>query len=93
MHFINLQQEWKKYDIMPIYKRNEEEGPLNYRPVSLTSIVCKICEKLEKQWTAYLEREGILRDKQLGFRNGRSRVTNVLSLYSRMVDITQERNG
>ena len=40
----------KRADIMPIYKNENKEEPLNYRPVSLTSIVCKICEKvIQKQ--------------------------------------------
>ena len=46
---------------MPIFKNENKEEPLNYRPVSLTSIICKICEKvIKKQWTKYLEREGII---------------------------------
>ena len=35
-------KEWKRADIMPIYKNGNTEEMLNYRPVSLTSIVCKI---------------------------------------------------
>ena len=49
-------QEWKRADIMPIYKNENKEEPLNYRPVSLTSKVCKICEKVKKQWIEYFER-------------------------------------
>ena len=71
-------KEWKRADIMPIFKNGNKEKPLNYRPVSLTSIVCKICEKvIKKQSTDYLEREGIS-DRQFGFRTGRSCVTNLL---------------
>ena len=63
---------------MPIYKNGNKEKTLNYRPVSLTSIVCKICEKvIKKQWIEYLEREGIITDRQFGFRTGRSCVTCV----------------
>ena len=76
-------QEWKRANIMPIYKNGNKEEPLDYRPVSLTSIVCKICEKvIKKQWTDYLERRGIITDKQFGFRTGRSCVTNLFSFYS-----------
>ena len=52
-------KEWKRADIMPIYKNGNKEEP----PVSLTSIVCKICEVIKKQWTDYLEREGIISDR------------------------------
>ena len=33
---------------MPIFSNGNTEKPLNYRPVSLTSIVCMICEKIIK---------------------------------------------
>ena len=49
-------KEWRRADIMPIYRNGNKEEPLNYRPVSLTSIVCKIREKvIKKQWTDYSE--------------------------------------
>ena len=39
----------KRVDIMPIYNNGNKEEPLNYRPVSLTNIVCKICEEVIKK--------------------------------------------
>ncbi len=60
----------------------------------MTSIVCKICEKvIKKQWTKFLEKQNIITEKQYGFREKRSCVTNLLSFYSRVTDITQEREG
>ena len=57
---------------MFIYKNGNNKELLNYRPVSLTSIICKICEKVIKRpWTEYLEREGIITDRQFGFRTRR----------------------
>ena len=50
--------EWKRAEIIPIYKSGNKDEPLNYRPVSLTSIICKVCEKIiKKQRTRYLEKE------------------------------------
>ena len=40
--------DWKRADIVPIFKGGNKEEPLNYRPVSLTSVVVKICEKIIK---------------------------------------------
>ncbi len=34
--------DWKRANIVPIYKGGSKEDPLNYRPVSLTSIVAKM---------------------------------------------------
>ena len=55
-------KEGKRADIMPIYKNGNKEEPLHYRPVLLTSIVCKLCEKvIKKQWTDYLETRNNIR--------------------------------
>ena len=86
--------EWKRAEVVPIYKSGGKEEPLNYRPVSLTSVVSKICEKvIKKHWTKFLEDHKLISDSQFGFRKGRSCVTNLLSFYSRVVDILQERDG
>ena len=100
-HIINhslekgrLPKEWKRADITPIYKGGEKEDPLNYRPVSLTSIVCKLCEKvIRKRWTSFLEKKEMLTKKQFGFREGSSYTANLLSFYSRVTDVFQERDG
>ena len=87
-------REWKRAEIVPIYKSGRKEEPLNYRPVSLTSVICKICERIiKKHWTDFLEEHKIIGDSQFGFRKQRSCVTNLLSFYSRVVDVIQEREG
>ena len=35
---------WKKAEVRPIFKKGSKTSPGNYRPVSLTSIVCKLYE-------------------------------------------------
>ncbi len=39
-----LPSEWKQSEVRPIFKKGCKETPGNYRPVSLTAIVCKIFE-------------------------------------------------
>ena len=86
--------EWKRANIVPIYKSGNKEDPMNYRPVSLTSIVCKLCETVIKnQWTEYLERNNVISGRQFGFQKGKSCVTNLICFYSRVIDIIQERDG
>ena len=68
--------------------------PLNYRPVSLTSVVSKLCETIVKnRWVQYLEQENIITECQFGFRKERSCLTNLLCFYSRVIDGLQERDG
>ncbi len=47
---------------------------------------------IEKQWTKFLE-QNMITEKQYGFRQKHFCVTNLLSFYSRVTDITQEREG
>ena len=85
---------WKWANIVPLYKKGSKENPLNYRPVSLTSVVSKILERLiRKQWVDYLEENELVTQKQFGFRKGRSCVTNLLSFYTRVSESIQERDG
>lgn len=41
-----LPRQWKDAIICPIYKKSEKRNPANYRPVSLTSIICKTLERV-----------------------------------------------
>ena len=86
--------EWKRANIVPIYKGGDSENALNYRPVSLISLVAKICENIIRtKWIVHLERNKLITPRQFGFREGTSCVTNLLSFYSRVIDIVQEREG
>ena len=38
--------EWKEANITPLLKKGSRNKPDNYRPVSLTSVVCKLLETL-----------------------------------------------
>ena len=40
-------EDWKTAIVTPIFKnKGDKKQPCNYRPVSLTSVICKICESL-----------------------------------------------
>ena len=38
--------DWKMANIVPIFKKGSKSSPSNYRPISLTSICCKILEHI-----------------------------------------------
>ena len=41
--------DWKKAKITPIFKKGARNNPANYRPISLTSVICKLMETFVKK--------------------------------------------
>nr|VZI40999.1 unnamed protein product [Spirometra erinaceieuropaei] len=74
-----LPPEWKAAWISPIHKNGSRASANNYRPVSLTSICCKVMERIiKRELMRFLEQNHLLCDAQHGFRRGRSCLTNLL---------------
>ena len=40
--------EWEDANIKPLFKKGSRNKSENYRPVSLTSVICKLLERLIK---------------------------------------------
>ena len=65
--------------IAPLHKKGSKALPVNYRPVSLTSHIIKIYERvLRKRLVAHLESNNLLCNQQHGFRSGHSCLTQLL---------------
>jgi hypothetical protein len=74
-----LPQDWKSAIISPIYKGGPKHSANSFRPISLTSICCKIMERLlKRQITNFLESNNLFTDAQHGFRRNRSCLTNLI---------------
>ena len=62
--------DWKLADVSPIFKKGAKNLAENYRPISLTSIACRILEKIIKNNIInHLTQEKLLSSKQHGFVN------------------------
>jgi len=48
--------DWEKANVTAIFKKGDETSPCNYRPVSLTSQVCKILESIVKSHVRSLKK-------------------------------------
>jgi hypothetical protein len=69
----------KNQYITPIYKKGNRTDPANYRPVSITSHLIKIFERvLRNSLVSHLEDNGLLSGKQHGFRKKRSCLTQLI---------------
>ena len=73
--------------IAPIYKKGSRSIASNYRPVSLTSHIIKIYERvLRKQMIRHLDNNDLLCDNQHGFRAGRSCLTQLLHHFDDILE-------
>lgn len=71
--------QWKKANVCPIFKKGSSCDPANYRPVSLTSIVCKLMERIISEVIVdYVTTNELQCSQQHGFTRGKSTVTNLL---------------
>ena len=69
--------DWKVAHVTAIFKKGNVKSPGNYRPVSLTSIVCKLLESIIRdQVMEFLNTNELLSEDQNGFRSGLVCVTD-----------------
>ena len=72
-------KQWKTATVTPIYKKGDKTDSANYRPVSLTSVICKIFERiLSEGIMEHLKANNLCCEQQHGFIGGKSTVTNLL---------------
>ena len=89
-----LPDEWKLANVTPIYKNKGAQNlAVNYRPVSLTSIVCKLMESfLRSHIMSHLMSEDLLSNRQYGFIEKRSTVTQLLHYLDKCCESISEGN-
>ena len=70
----NIPKSWKEATVIPISKPDKDHtDPTNYRPMALTSCICKTMERMIKyRLTWFLEANNTIIDYQSGFRRHRS---------------------
>ena len=86
-------QEWKTSIILPILKVGKEQtDPKNYRPISLTSNICKLLEKMvNNRLIWFLEKTQKLSPQQFGFRPGRTTIDPIAALTTDILNGFKER--
>ena len=76
-----IPESWKCAEIIPVYKKNRRpNSPASYRPVALTSICCKLLERIiMKKLYNYFSNNNLFCTDQHGFIKGKSTLTNLIS--------------
>ena len=78
---------WKEANVTSIYKKGDRTKPENYRPISLTSVPCKLMERIIRdQIVEHMSRNDFFSPFQYGFVSGKSCVTQLLEFLD---DITE----
>lgn len=82
-----LQDLWKIAQITPIFKnKGSAQEAANYRPISLTSALCKLIEKiLFKHLHNYMIDNNIIYKYQSGFQPGDSTVNQLVEIYNTII--------
>ena len=79
---------WKEAHIVPIHKTESKKKMANFRPVALTSVISKVCEKiLCLTIMAFLTQNFLISPQQHGFVSGRSCQTNILLCLEKWTDM------
>jgi hypothetical protein len=82
----------KHSKVIPIYKKDDETDPSNYRPISLLSIFNKIFEKLMyNRLKSFLEKQNIIFKSQYGFREKYSTQHAILDIVVNQVQSNMSR--
>jgi hypothetical protein len=80
---------WKVANVVPIHKKGDKCNPTNYRPVSLTSICCKMLEHIILS-NLNSQLENVLHPNQHGFRKGLSCTTQLVSTVHDIMSIVDK---
>ena len=74
-----LPPDWMSANVVPVFKHKDRHQPSNYRPISLTSLVVKVMEKIiHSHIMAALESHNLISSFQFGFCCKRSTVDLLL---------------
>ena len=70
---------WKEAHVSAVFKKGSRSQPGNYRPISLTCIVCKVMERIiTDSILLYLKSNSLITNAQHGFLARRSTCTQLL---------------
>ena len=87
----DVPRDWRDASITALFKKGNRSDPGNYRPVSLTSIICKIMESIIKdKIVEHLQKFNLLNDSQHGFIKGKSCLTNLLEYLENVTKVLDE---
>ena len=91
----NIADMFRSQSIIPIFKKGSKAVAANYRPVSLTSHLIKLCERMiRKEMVSFFEQNNMFNPNQHGFQSGKNCLTQLLHhIEDIMCDLNLDRNA
>ena len=84
-------EEWKKANVTPVFKKGAKSSAGNYRPISLTCIICKVMEAIIRDSIIkHLAENKLITSSQHGFTAHRSCLTNLLEYLETLTRLVDE---
>jgi hypothetical protein len=84
-------EDWRNANVTPIFKKGKKTDPGNYRPVSLTSVCCRILESIIRDdLMKHLMGNDLLTSSQHGFMPNRSCCTNLLEFFETVTSVIDQ---
>ena len=78
-----LPDDWKIAHVIPVFKKGDTQNASHYRPISLTSVICKILERIVRsKLLDYAINNNIIPKEQHGFVPRKSTVSNLLECFN-----------
>jgi len=86
-----LPEDWRTANVVPVFKKGDKKHPLNYRPISLTSIACKMLESIVRDHIMFhfLDNQ-LFSTQQYGFLKGRNAVIQLIKMFDNWTEALEE---
>ena len=90
----DLPEDWLSANVCPIFKKGNKSLPANYRPISLTSVSCKLLEHIIfRNIMAHVEKHHILKPYQHGFLKNHSCETQLINTVEEIMYYLDHETG
>ena len=81
--------EWKEANSIPLFKKGSRNKSVNFRPVSVTPVICKLLETIIRDhMRVFLIKYKLINLSQHGFLKARSCLTNLLRFFEEIKEGT-----
>lgn len=84
--------DWRLTNVRPLFKKGSRVVRSNYRPISLTCVMCKVLERIIRNYLLqYFLDNGLISNRQFGFLPRRSTILCLLKFIHSLVNARDDK--